>query len=127
MKHARGKQFGAGPPPLDGLQSPLQTPMHHRAPAEPEPAHRRTICVWLPRFRSEVEAHVRPDPLNRPISVFDPSRRRRPLLEPPDEGHGSWVKGHREDASPYPMTHDPRPMPHVGLALREAETHWPDV
>ena len=78
-------------------------------PGAPRPAQplesasrqgRRTICVWLPWFRSEVEVSVRPDPLGRPIAIFDPTRRHRPLLEPPDR---------------------------VGLALREAESRWPDV
>jgi protein ImuB len=49
---------------------------------------------------------MRPDHLGRPIAVFDPTKRPRPLLEPPDEG-----AGHGD----------------VGMALREAESRWPDV
>jgi protein ImuB len=46
-----------------------------------------------------VEARVRPDPQRRPIVVFDPTRRQRPLLEVRD----------------------------AGLSQREAEARWPDV
>jgi len=64
---------------------------------------RRTICVWLPRVRSEVEGCSRPDPLGLPIAVFDPTKRQRPLVEAP--GAACWP----------------------GMSLREAQTRCPNL
>ncbi|MFN8637488.1 MAG: hypothetical protein U0893_26855 [Chloroflexota bacterium] len=67
---------------------------------------------------------MRPDPQGRPIAVFDPTRRLRPLLEAPDtrgEGRGASLP------RPSPLAPHPSPLVHVGLALREAEARWPDV
>jgi hypothetical protein len=134
MKHRRGRPIGRELTPLGALSTPLPSPVPPTptprtqppepstqnptsAPASvPDPAHRRTICVWLPRFRSEVEARVRPDPLGRPIAVFDPTRRARPLLDASCELR---VASYEPD--------DPTHSQLVGLALREAETRWPDV
>jgi hypothetical protein len=86
-----------------------------------------------------VEARERPDALGRPIAVFNPTRRQRPLLEPPDSGgwvsgDGSWgaaaTQGQRIFSASHrrsPITHHPSPISDTGIALREAEVRWPDV
>ena len=69
---------------------------------------------------------MRPDHLGRPIAVFDPTRRARPLLEPPDEGFGFQVSGFGTEGT-SPETRNPTPKTYVGMPLKEAESRWPGV
>src|SRR5688572_29144334 len=110
MRHPRGGPIGRRLTPMASVATPRPAPpatasaaAGQAAVSVPDAAHRRTICVWLPRLRSEVECRLRPDPMGRPIAVFDPTKRLRPLLEAPEDG------------------------PPVGMPLREAESRWPDV
>ena len=65
----------------------------------------RIVCVWIPRFRLEVEARERPEPEGRPVVIYQPSGRWRELVECPPQlsAEGMWT----------------------GMPLKEAESRWP--